>query len=77
MLKPAVLDLNSNKKYLINPGAVGQPRDLDWRASAAIYDTESGKLEPVRIEYDVATSKEKIITAGLAEDLAERLSSGT
>ena len=77
MLKPTSLDLKSDNKYLISPGAAGQPRDLDWRASAATYDTVSGRIEPVRMKYDVALSKEKIITAGLAEDLAERLSSGT
>ncbi len=77
MLKSVILDLQSNKKYLINPGSAGQPRDLDWRASAVIYDTISGNLEPVRVEYDVDTTKAKIIAAGLSEDLAERLSSGT
>ena len=77
MLKARTLDLNSGNKYLVNPGAVGQPRDLDWRASAATYETLSGRLEPVRMEYDVEQSKEKIIAAGLSEDLAERLSNGT
>ncbi|MDD5699158.1 MAG: metallophosphoesterase family protein [Victivallaceae bacterium] len=77
MLKPAVLDLQSDNKYLINPGAVGQPRDLDWRASSVTYDTETGQLTPLRAEYDVAATQKKIIVAGLAEDLADRLSNGT
>lgn len=77
MLKAMTIDLQTDNKYLISPGAVGQPRDLDWRASAVVYDTLSGRIEPVRAEYDVASSKEKIINAGLAADLAERLSSGT
>ncbi len=77
MLKSTTIDLQSDNKYLINPGAVGQPRDFDWRASAVTYDTLSGRIEPVRVEYDVTASKEKIIRAGLAKDLAERLSNGT
>ena len=77
MLKSTTIDLQSNNKYLISPGSAGQPRDLDWRASAVTYDTISGRIEPVRMEYDVMASKEKIITAGLSEDLAERLSKGT
>jgi len=77
MLKATNLDLQSDNKYLISTGAAGQPRDLDWRASAAAYDTLSGRIEPVRTEYDVARSQGKIIAAGLAEDLAERLSNGT
>jgi predicted phosphodiesterase len=77
MLKPTTLDLNSEKKYLISPGAVGQPRDLDWRASAVCYDTITGTVEPIRAEYNVEASKEKIFAAGLDSDLAERLSNGT
>ena len=77
MLKSASIDLLSSNKYLISPGSTGQPRDLDWRASAVTYDTLSGRIEPVRTEYEVALSKEKIIAAGLSEDLAERLSNGT
>lgn len=77
MLKSTRLELESSNKYLINPGAVGQPRDFDWRASAVTYDTETGTLEPVRVEYEVAITQEKIIAAGLADDLAERLSNGT
>ena len=76
MLKVANIDLQSDNKYLISPGAVGQPRDSDWRASAVTYDTLSGRINPVRMEYDVMESKNKIISAGLSEDLAERLSSG-
>jgi predicted phosphodiesterase len=76
MLKSTTIDLQSDNKYLISPGSAGQPRDLDWRASAVTYDTLSGRIEPVRMEYDVALSKEKIIAAGLAENLAERLSNG-
>ena len=77
MLKSINLDLQSANKYLISPGAVGQPRDFDWRASSVMYDTVSGLVEPVRMEYDVAQSKKKIISAGLSTDLAERLSNGT
>ena len=77
MLKSTQLNLNSNNKYLVNPGSAGQPRDFDWRASAVTYDTETGKLELVRVEYDVTSTQKKIITAGLAADLADRLSNGT
>ncbi|MDD5728324.1 MAG: metallophosphoesterase family protein [Victivallales bacterium] len=76
MLKTKVLDLTSGDKFLISPGAAGQPRDLDWRASAVCYDTLTGLVEPVRAEYNVEASKEKIFAAGLSEDLAERLSRG-
>jgi diadenosine tetraphosphatase ApaH/serine/threonine PP2A family protein phosphatase len=38
---------------IINPGSVGQPRDGDIRASCAVFDTENGKVEQLRLGYDV------------------------
>ena len=38
---------------IINPGSVGQPRDRDTRAGCAIFDTETGGLELLRLEYDI------------------------
>jgi diadenosine tetraphosphatase ApaH/serine/threonine PP2A family protein phosphatase len=38
---------------IINPGSVGQPRDGDNRASCALLDTECGKMEIIRREYDI------------------------
>lgn len=38
---------------IINPGSVGQPRDGDPRASCAIFDTENGKVENLRLDYDI------------------------
>lgn len=38
---------------IINPGSVGQPRDGDNRASCAVFNTENGKTEFIRREYDV------------------------
>ena len=38
---------------IINPGSVGQPRDGDTRASCAVFDTENGKTEFLRLDYDI------------------------
>ncbi|MFA4645939.1 metallophosphoesterase family protein [Pyrococcus kukulkanii] len=70
---PMVKDINGRR--IINPGAVGQPRDGDWRASYAIL-YEDGKVEFYRVEYDVETAASKIIEAGLPVFLAERLFEG-
>lgn len=64
------------KKYFINIGSVGQPRDGDWRASYVIYHTDTGVAELHRIEYDVKTAQEKILAAGLPARLADRLALG-
>lgn len=62
--------------YLVNCGAVGQPRDLDPRAAFGLFDDETGALSIVRVAYDVAAAQAKIVAAGLPAVLAQRLSVG-
>ena len=64
------------KKYFINAGSVGQPRDRDWRAAYGIYDCDRQVVEQRRVEYDLATTQRKIREAGLPERLADRLAQG-
>lgn len=64
------------KRYIINAGSVGQPRDGDPRASYVIFDTEAKEAFFRRVPYDIATCKEKILRAGLPPSLAERLEIG-
>lgn len=68
--------LQSGKKYIINVGSVGQPRDGDPRASYCIYDTDSETVEIKRVGYDVKKAQDKMTKAGLPQFLAERLSLG-
>jgi len=70
------LQIDMTKKYFINPGGVGQPRDGDWRAAYAIYDVENNLVEQRRVEYDLELAQKKIIQAGLPRLLAERLAVG-
>jgi diadenosine tetraphosphatase ApaH/serine/threonine PP2A family protein phosphatase len=62
--------------YLINVGAVGQPRDNDPRASYAIYDTVEEEITFRRIEYDFKTTQDKMIQAQAPEMLIARLAAG-
>jgi predicted phosphodiesterase len=64
------------KKYFVNTGAVGQPRDNNPKCAYVIYDLDEATIELRRLEYDIATAQKKIIAAGLPERLAERLSYG-
>ena len=68
--------LDWEAKYLVNCGAVGQPRDGDWRAAFGVLDTTTSMLTLKRVPYDVATAQAKIIRAGLPEVLAQRLAVG-
>lgn len=64
------------RKYLINPGSVGQPRDGDPRAHYLLLDVEDGHILFKRIEYDIASAQDRILTSGLPPSLAARLSQG-
>ena len=68
--------LSRDKKYLINPGSVGQPRDGDSRAAFATLDTDTGALHMQRVEYDIQDTASRIHQAGLPEYLADRLFAG-
>ena len=70
------LMLHTGLKYLINPGSVGQPRDGDPRAAYAIVDVPAGRVDLIRLSYDVHTAQEKIRRAGLPDPLADRLAAG-
>jgi diadenosine tetraphosphatase ApaH/serine/threonine PP2A family protein phosphatase len=70
------LPLDDGAKYLVNCGAVGQPRDGDPRAAFGLLDTTASALTVVRTTYDVATAQQKIVDAGLPEVLAQRLAIG-
>ena len=69
--------LNENEKAIINPGSIGQPRDLDPRASYAILDDEKEEVSFFRLPYDVETVIEKIkAVPELTDWLGERLREG-
>ena len=70
------LTIEPEKKYLVNTGSVGQPRDGDWRAAYCIYHADKNIVEQRRVKYDLATAQDKIIKAGLPRLLAERLKLG-
>ena len=70
------LKIERGKKYFINVGSVGQPRDGDSRCSYAIFDAGSRVIEFRRLAYDLQTTQEKIARAGLPDRLAARLAIG-
>jgi diadenosine tetraphosphatase ApaH/serine/threonine PP2A family protein phosphatase len=70
------LEIPPGTRQLINPGSVGQPRDADWRAGFAIYDTEAREIIYHRVPYDLTAAQGRILMAGLPERLAARLREG-
>src|SRR6266446_4435097 len=75
-MKVNQMTIEETKKYFINVGSVGQPRDNDWRAAYCIYHIENNVVEQRRVKYDLATAQKKIIRAGLPRLLADRLELG-
>ncbi len=68
------LRTEAGKRYLINPGSVGQPRDGDPRAAYALWDGASVTLR--RVSYDAAAAAEETLRMGLPEAFAEALRQG-
>ena len=65
-----------DKRLIINPGGVGQPRDRDPRAAYAVFDSEKQVVQHYRVEYDIAMTQAKMEEAGLPVFLINRLGLG-
>lgn len=63
-------------RLIVNPGAVGQPRDGVADASYVLYDADDRTLEFRRVSYDVGQTQERMRKAGLPTRLWARLSYG-
>jgi predicted phosphodiesterase len=70
------LILEPGKRYFVNAGSVGQPRDGDWRAAYVVFDQGKRTIRLRRLRYDLAKTQAKIIAAGLPHRLADRLAFG-
>ena len=69
-------ELESGSTYMMNPGSIGQPRDGDWRAAFAVYDTDARAMTFCRVPYDLRSAQERIFSANLPPRLATRLAAG-
>jgi predicted phosphodiesterase len=65
--------LDGGKKYIINIGSVGQPRDADNKAKYIIWDSSASTIDVRFVRYDIAVVAQKIQDAGLPEEHALRL----
>lgn len=72
----ARISLSFGRKYFINVGSVGQPRDEIPLSSYLIFEPKSKTIEFRRVPYDIETAADKVLKAGLPTRLAERLKIG-
>ena len=72
----SIEDIREGKRYIVNVGSVGQPRDRDNRACYAIYSRQPKMVTFRRIAYDIAGAQGAIAAAGLPASTAHRLEQG-
>jgi diadenosine tetraphosphatase ApaH/serine/threonine PP2A family protein phosphatase len=70
------LVLEAGKRYIVDVGSVGQPRDLNPDPSFVLFDSERRSVEWIRYSYAIDEVARKMRAAGLPSYLSERLALG-
>jgi predicted phosphodiesterase len=73
---PGTYLLDPAKKYIINAGSVGQPRDGTPGAKFVLFDTQTLELTVKSVSYPFENTQKKIIAAGIPKMYADRLAPG-
>lgn len=68
------IPLISSRRYVINVGSVGQPRDGDSASCFVMYDDQKREVSFHRVVYNYIETARKILAANLNPSFAERLS---
>ena len=70
------LTLEDGKRYIVDAGSVGQPRDLNPEACFVTYDPENERVEWTRYAYPIEEVQRKMRAAKLPAYLVDRLAVG-
>jgi diadenosine tetraphosphatase ApaH/serine/threonine PP2A family protein phosphatase len=70
------IPFHDGRRYIVNVGSVGQPRDRDPRAAYVVWDEDERSITLRRVTYDHKAAAAKILRAGLPRALADRLAHG-
>ncbi len=70
------IKLNEKCRYVINPGAVGKPRDHNPAAACGLWDTNAQTFTFYRVWYDVVVTQEKMRQQGYPEFLIKSIALG-
>lgn len=62
--------VEDDRRYVVNPGSVGQPRDGLALSSYIIYDTESRSVYQRRVPFDIDSYKSAVVHAGIDESVS-------
>jgi len=72
-LKPQGFALEEGKRYIVNVGSVGQPRDGDVRACYCIYDSATESIDFRRVPFDIEAYREELRRVGLPSEMTHFL----
>ena len=61
-------ELERGKRFIVNVGSVGDPRDEDPRASYCLYDDATGVVSFRRVAFDYSALTARVTAAGLAPE---------
>jgi predicted phosphodiesterase len=70
------LDIEKGKRYIINVGSIGQPRDGNPELSLCLFDDISMIVRIVRLPYPVTKTQELMKNMDLPDFLIQRLNHG-
>lgn len=70
------IHLHDKCRYVINPGAVGKPRDRNPHAACGIWDTTTHTFTFLRVPYPLQITQEKMRKQGFPVFLIESLAYG-
>ncbi len=76
MQRGGTLEFAPEKRYIVDVGSVGQPRDLNPQASFVLYDANAKSVEWIRYDYPIEEVQRKMRAAKLPRYLVDRLSRG-
>lgn len=67
-LEPEEFCIEEGKRYIVNAGSVGQPRDGEARACYCVLDTDEGSVRWRRIPFDLDAYRAALAEAGIPEE---------
>ena len=71
-----IFELENDKRYIINVGSVGQPRDNNPQVCVVFFDLKHLTISFKRLSYDIDKTQEKMAELNMPEKLIKRLSFG-
>lgn len=70
------VQLSDDARYVINPGAVGKPRDRNPAASFGLWDTDAQTFRFMREPYDISSTLNKMHKRNFPDFLIDSLAAG-